>query len=201
VAFVERGVVRAVGLDLVDVEIRAGEAVTGRDRAGEFDFVAGLLVADLVGNRGFRLADGHDLGAIRGGTIPPGAEEPQPVANQEAADGGFVNGVDVVFALVGQWRFILPRVVGEIGAERARELVAAVLGHHVDETAGEAAVLGGYAAGHDRGLLDGVLDEHVEGLAAEVLVEDHAVEGVEVLVRHGARDGGVAAGAGGRGTA
>src|SRR5439155_21437077 len=53
----------------------------------------------------------------------------------------------------------------------------------VDDTAAEAAVLGGDRAGRDFRFLNGILDEEVQGLAAQVLVHDDTVD--EVLALEG----------------
>ena len=54
--------------------------------------------------------------------------------------------------------------------------VAAPLGDHVDDPAGEAAVLGGDAGGEDLGLLHRVLDEEVGEAAEQVVVDLDAVD-------------------------
>ena len=188
-------------VDVVEgtIEVARHHAVAGPEGGGQLALVAVLGLAAGEGHAGLGLARGHQLGRVLGFEGAAGEEEPQAVAQDVAAEGRLVGEVVLVLLIGGERGLAVPAVVGHTGAEGAGELVAARLGDHVDHAAGEAAVLGRHVGGHGRGLEDRVLDVHVERLAAQVLVEHDAVQGVEVLVGLGARDRGVAAGARRRG--
>ncbi len=158
-----------------------------RDRRGHLALDALLVEACIVGNRGLdRLLPSALLLVARGD------EEPQAVGQDPSPEGGLEDLVDVVQLLLAgvalHGRPGDPVFVLEVDPERAVELVAALLGDRVDHAAGETPVLGRHRAGLDGRFLDRVLDEQGERLAAQVLVDDDAVDQVEVLERHGARD-------------
>ena len=108
------------------------QRVTRRDRAGQLRFVARVVVRRGIRNprlreRGLR---GRPLGA-------EAAEEPQPVAHDRAAGRRLV-GRRQLARPRGPRRLLergldAPGRVGEVGAERAREHVAAAARDHVDD--------------------------------------------------------------------
>ncbi len=175
-----------VGVDrgLLDLGVRADDAVVLGDRPGQLALVALVVIAVGVGDQG--VVGLPVLGELG---VAGGEEEPQRVLEDVAAEGGLVDRADVVQPVRRQFVAPHPLVVGEVGAERAGELVAARFGQHVDHAALEAAVLGRHARGRGRGLEDGVLDVDRQRLAADVLVDHDAVDQPQVLVRLGARDG------------
>ena len=75
----------------VDVEVGADDGVLRRDRAGQLPFDALLFAVLAVGD-----GRGHGLGADGRLFLAAGAEEPEPVAEDAAAEGCFVDAVDVV---------------------------------------------------------------------------------------------------------
>src|SRR5439155_1465070 len=110
--------------------------------------------------------------------------EPDLVVPEWTAKGAFVNGRDFVDRLIGRkWGQRTPAVIVERRSKRTAEDVAARLGDHVDDTAAEPAVFRGDGARRDFRLLDRILDEQVERLAAQVLVHDHAVDEVLAFER------------------
>ncbi len=164
-----------------------------RDRESELAFVPFLVVN----------ARERDVGRVRlpvGGelAVAAGDEEPQLVLQEKAAERRLVDRVDLVVAARGLRGLGRPLVAGERVAEGRVELVAARLRQGVDDAAGETAVLGRDRRRLGRRFLDRVLDvEGVRGVA-DVVLDHDAVDHVQVLVRHGARDREVAGGSGGR---
>src|SRR5262249_29491674 len=149
-----------------DLGVGPLEGVLRIQGPGQLALVA-LLVADVV-----PVQVGGERRLRGGGAAPAsGSEEPELVLEDGPAEGGFVGGDDLVRALVVRIRGeVHPVVVLERGAERAAEVVAAGLRDRVHDAPLEAPELRGHGRGRDRGLLEGVLDEELLGLPADVVV-------------------------------
>ena len=95
-------------------------------------------------------------------SLRPAHEEPQPVADDPSAEGRFVDAVDLVdvigFAVRSASSSIQSSFVSVSRNEPENSLPPDLVIVR-DHAAGEAAVLGGDAAGEERRLLDRVLDE------------------------------------------
>ena len=183
-----------VGFLEIAVDVAEGHAVVGGDGAGNLGLETGLG----LGSRE-RLAvprRDEDLAGIGAFLIAAGGEEPQFVAHDVTAEGGLVDVVVRVLLAGGERGLTIPALVGHVDAEGARELVATRLAHRVDDATREAAVLGRRAAGDGRGLENRILDEQFVRVPAQVLVEHHAVQGVEALPGCRSRDRDVAVGSG-----
>ena len=185
-------VVGVVRLQLL-VGVAALHGVVLRDRPGALALDA-LVVRDR-GERDVRVARGVAVLVL---VVAVRAEEPQPVPQDRPADGGLVRGQDRVGARVARRQGLVvrrqarPGVVVEGDPEGPAERVAARLGDRVRDAAGEPPVLGGDRAGGRLRLFDGVLDVERARLVAQRLVQDHAVQQEEALVRHGSRERDVA---------
>ena len=98
--------------------------------------------------------------------LTAGAEEPQTVADDAAAEGAFVDVVDLVDAVRlagGADSSVQDGLVSESRSEPLNSLPPDLV-MRADHAAGEPAVLGRDAAGENGRLLDGVFDEQRAGL-------------------------------------
>ena len=177
-----------VGVGVVDADHVAGERVVRERRERQLAFVALLVVPEVVVEHRRAVRAGRGLGGDAGGGAAIGAEEPDVVFPERAAEGGLVRGQNVL-----RRRFLRradrgPRGVREAGPEGAGEDVAAGLRDGVDDAAREAPEFRGDGGRRRRRLLDRVLDEEVDRRAADVVVHDDAVHGEEVVERLRARD-------------
>ena len=154
----------------------------GRDRCAGFEPIAGCILVAGAGETGFGLSDGARV------CISSRGEEPQLVAPNPPAERGLEGRVDRVLLFDRKRRRLRPALVSEGGAEAPLELVAARFGQHVDNAAGEVSILGRDAAGEDGRLLDRLFNVEILRLSAQVLVDDHAVDQVQAVVRHRAGD-------------
>ena len=163
--------------------VAACQRVPLGQRAGELDEVAVVLLRRHVGDAG------HGERRVGALPLPPvGVEEPQPVIHDRPADRRLVGGVvgDAAGALVVvldlERRTRCPVRLVHVGPEAAGKAVAAALGDHVDDTAGEPAILGRDPGGQHLRLLDRILDEQVVGRGEQVVVDVDAVNQIDVVV-------------------
>src|ERR1051325_942102 len=103
-------------------------------------------------------------------------EEPEPVAQEIAAEGGFPHVIDRALPRLQRGRLRGPTRAAQRVAQRPGELVAARLRDRAHDAAAEAAVLRGDGARDERRLLDGVLDVHRPHLSPRRLRDDDAVD-------------------------
>ena len=169
---------------MVDLEVRPDDAVVGVEREGQLALVPVFLLPGRVRHVGH-----VGLGGEVGVELAERAEEPDVVLEEEAAERELVLVVDLVEALRGGERGLgAPLVVSHGVAVGGVELVAARLGQHVDDAAGEAAVFSRHVRDRCGGLLNRVLDVQRGRRAADVIHHRDAVDHEQVLVRDGARN-------------
>ena len=96
------------------VDVRADNRMFRRDLSGQLCFVAPILIAVRIGN----VREGRLPGLIDF-LISTSTEEPQPVAEDTAAESSFILVVEVIqrVYLTGEVSLVRPARVGEIVSE------------------------------------------------------------------------------------
>jgi hypothetical protein len=174
------------------LDVVGGQLVVAVDAARELSFVPAVRGPEIVGSVEKAQRVRHAAGLT-----PVGAKEPESILEHRPAEGGRVYEVRLVGVLRaaagGDGVLLRPALVDpvrvvDVRAVAALELVAAALGHGVDDAAREAPVFRRDAGGQDRDFFEGILDEQVVRVPEEVVVDVDAVEQEHVVVREGTRD-------------
>ncbi len=157
------------------------------ESGGQLELVPVVVLALVVRDAGLReaVAVGDPGAAER-------VEEPEAVARDRPAERRLVRLVENVLTLHLVLHLVrvqpFPRRLVVVRAPTAREAVAAALRDDVDDTAGEAAVLGGDPGGEHLRLLDRIRDVECVRGAEQIVVRVDTVDQVDVVVGERAVD-------------